>query len=251
MTNWQYNPNRYHWIESMPLSERVYWIIRFRYYMNEYFQATVTPSIPNMDDIVTFCLRKPDFSKRFWNKAVFHHFMREMHKEELLLQVIRNCQVDTSNPDKYKWYFYRPSRIVKTRSSLLNDNTSKNQIEDYLYVTNKGIKVRSAQELHIYEKLSTIPGIEVEYEKKFKYKSEYKLPDFTFVINDKTYFWEHFGMSEDWGYFYNMANKIEWYYNAGLKPFKDGGCLIFTIFEDALHFHRKVDEIICDINELI
>jgi hypothetical protein len=136
---------------------------------------------------------------------------------------------------------------MKTRSSLIEDNVPDTKIEGSLYVARDGIKVRSAQELYIYEKLLAIPGIKVDYEKIFKYRQEYKLPDFTFTIDDKTYLWEHFGMSENKGYFYNMANKIEWYYAAGLKPFDDGGCLIFTIFEDSNRFQQKVDKIITDI----
>lgn len=211
MSAWYYNKHRYDWIDNMDFSEKMYWIVKFRHYMNEFFNATVTPEVPNMDDIVTYCSRKADFQKRFWNKAVFHHFMREMHNQKYLRQIIPNCHVDTSCHNFYKWDFYRPSRKARSRDSILTNNTTQVNdvhIENYKIVTADGTRLRSAQELYIYERLIEIPNLKVLYEEKFRYKTDYKLPDFTIIIDEGApYIWEHFGMTEDEGYFYNMETR--------------------------------------------
>lgn len=247
MGGWMPYVNKYYWMDIMPLSEKVFWMVRFRFYMNAFFEANATPRVPNLIHIAEYCLRKPDFKTRFWTASAVHHFMREMHRQNYLKQIILNYHVDTSQHTNYKWEFFRPCNSFVRRASIL-EGGQKNTIDNVTgrYVASDGTKLLSTHELYIYEELIRVKEIAVEYEKYYEHRSEYKKPDFTITMYDipDPYVWEHFGMSEDAGYFYKMANKIEWYFKAGLTPIDQGGKLIFTIFENEHVFQHRVSEII-------
>lgn len=248
-----FNKDRFAWIDDMPLSEQIAWLLKIRCYIREYFDATATPAVPNISDICVYCRRKPFFKKKFWSDAAFGHFMRVMHRQGYLKQVIPYCHVDTSCHTQYKWAFYRPARHVIKRSDLNSGETAAKtpQIINagaFQYESSDGVtRLRSGGELHIWEQLLKEPELEAQYEKKYYYRSEFKIPDFTVRVKSsgKEYIWEHFGMKEDGGYFVGMANKIEWYARAGLKHIDDGGRLIVTINDDdETKFHHDVTEAI-------
>lgn len=251
------NKDRFAWIDEMPLSEKIIWLVKIRCYIREFFDATVTPKVPNNTDIYEYCKRKIIFSKKFWNPSAFSHFMRLMHQQGYLKQVIPYCHVDTSKYEKFGWEFYRPARIVVKRADLIsgdaNDSLQLINSGRYKYEASDKTLLMSTDELHIWEELQREDFLEVEYEKKFYYKSEFKLPDFTIKVNDSEdpFIWEHFGMKEDSNYFVTMANKIEWYSRAGLKHIDDGGRLIFTIRHHDDDFHHDVVEIINNIKSHI
>ena len=44
------------------------------------------------------------------SKYAFSRFLRKMHDENILKQVIPNVEVDTSNKCMYQWRFYPPTK---------------------------------------------------------------------------------------------------------------------------------------------
>ena len=84
-----------------------------------------------------------------------------------------------------------------------------------VYRTDSGDMVRSKQERFVAN-LLTSEGISFEYERKLSsWDGSFRYPDFTLFINGEQYYWEHWGMVDDYSYRQDIAKRIRWYREHG------------------------------------
>ncbi len=84
-----------------------------------------------------------------------------------------------------------------------------------VYHTDSGDMVRSKQERFVAN-LLTSEGISFEYERKLASRDRsFRYPDFTLFINGEQYYWEHWGMVDDYSYRQYIAKKVNWYREHG------------------------------------
>ena len=118
------------------------------------------------------------------------------------------------------------------------------KVEDLIYTTKKGIRVRSKSEVFIANLLE-------EYIIPYRYDAVLRLggkviyPDFTIKnpYNGKIIIWEHFGALHQPGYEQKMTDKIKLYTNNGYIPFDT---LIYT-FEFDIQNPRRLQDLIKNI----
>ena len=92
---------------------------------------------------------------------------------------------------------------------------TENWESEKVYRTDSGDMVRSKQERFVAN-LLTSEGISFEYERKLSsWDGSFRYPDFTLFINGEQYYWEHWGMVDDYSYRQYIAKKIEWYREHG------------------------------------
>ena len=97
-------------------------------------------------------------------------------------------------------------------SSLLE---TENWESGKVYRTDSGDMVRSKQERFVAN-LLTSKGVSFEYERKLSsWDGSFRYPDFTLFINGELYYWEHWGMVDDYSYRQYIAKKIRWYRKHG------------------------------------
>jgi len=84
-----------------------------------------------------------------------------------------------------------------------------------VYRTDSGDMVRSKQERFVAN-LLTSEGVSFEYERKLSSgDGSFRYPDFTLFINAEQYYWEHWGMVDDYSYRQYIAKKVNWYREHG------------------------------------
>ncbi len=84
-----------------------------------------------------------------------------------------------------------------------------------VYRAVSGDMVRSKQERFIAN-LLTSEGVSFEYERELSsWDGSFRYPDFTLFINGEQYYWEHWGMVDDYSYRQYIAKKIRWYREHG------------------------------------
>ena len=84
-----------------------------------------------------------------------------------------------------------------------------------IHLADSGDMVRSKQERFIAN-LLTSEGISFEYERKLSsWDGSFRYPDFTLFINGELYYWEHWGMVDDYSYRQDIAKRIRWYREHG------------------------------------
>ena len=96
-------------------------------------------------------------------------------------------------------------------SSLVTENWESRRV----HLADSGDMVRSKQERFIAD-LLTSEGISFEYERKLSsWSGSFRYPDFTLFINGEQYYWEHWGMVDDYSYRQSIAKRIRWYREHG------------------------------------
>ena len=84
-----------------------------------------------------------------------------------------------------------------------------------VHLADSGDMVRSKQERFVAN-LLTSEGISFEYERKLSsWDGSFRYPDFTLFINGELYYWEHWGMVDDYSYRQDIAKRIRWYREHG------------------------------------
>ena len=92
---------------------------------------------------------------------------------------------------------------------------TENWESEKVYRTDSDDMVRSKQERFVAN-LLTSEGISFEYERKLSsWDGSFRYPDFTLFINGEQYYWEHWGMVDDYSYRQYIAKKIKWYREHG------------------------------------
>jgi len=187
--------------------------------------------------------------ERFPTSKEFNRFLRLQHDQGVMKQIIPNYDVDTTNSRFYQWKFrkevsetkYLPGQKSTSIKSKFMFQKSGKKI-----IASDGEKLRSKQELFIFERLLQCRNLLIFYDYPIVEFGEPVYVDF-FIKNQvtrKTYLWEHFGMTNDESYKDNMTNKVLWYKNNGYKLLEDRGNLIYTYYANERTFSRDVDEFI-------
>ena len=84
-----------------------------------------------------------------------------------------------------------------------------------VHLADSGDMVRSKQERFVAN-LLTSKGISFEYERKLSsWDGSFRYPDFTLLVNGEQYYWEHWGIVDDYSYRQNIAKRIRWYREHG------------------------------------
>ena len=92
---------------------------------------------------------------------------------------------------------------------------TENWESEKVYRTDSGDMVRSKQERFIAN-LLTSEGVSFEYERELSgWDGSSRYPDFTLFIKGEQYYWEHWGMVDDYSYRQYIAKKIRWYHKHG------------------------------------
>ncbi|MXZ48257.1 MAG: hypothetical protein F4Z13_03240 [Candidatus Dadabacteria bacterium] len=92
---------------------------------------------------------------------------------------------------------------------------TENWDSEKVYRTDSGDMVRSKQERFVANLLIS-EGISFEYERKLSSRDgSFRYPDFTLFINGEQYYWEHWGMVDDYSYRQYIAKKVNWYREHG------------------------------------
>ncbi|MEQ9404333.1 MAG: hypothetical protein RIM99_12140 [Cyclobacteriaceae bacterium] len=183
----------------------------------------------------------------FRNQKVFNQFLREQNDSGLMKQVIPNYSVDTSNPTFYQWRFFREVKSLnsdKKAGAILSNNRYLDW-EKKNVASNKE-RLRSSQELLIYEQLLNEKHLMIFYEYPISKLGETKNADFVIrnELTRKEFVWEHFGMTNNKRYKDEMVEKIAWYKNNGFKTLEEGGNLILTYFTDDKSLLREVSRLL-------
>ena len=203
-----------------------------------YFKSTRKTEISNLSEIYDYIRTKEPFKDEFPTSIDFSRFMRKMHQDKVLLQLIPNCSVDTSIHHHYKWKFYPQDTISSDNAplpekTLLDKGSEMGNIfsKNLQHEASNGVKVRSKQELYIYNRLLTFEFLRITYEKALIARCQERYPDFT-IVNMKTknvFYWEHLGMFESNNdYFDRTIEKLVWYRAISITSIEDGGHLILN-----------------------
>lgn len=215
--------------------------------IDEFFRTTNSIDNARSTDIYDFARRKEPFRKEFPTGTHFSRFLRKMHQEGVLRQVIQNHNVDISNHNYYQWWFYRKEQRAPTEVNSESVMTApKYYKSDRNIATNDGGAVRSHQEQYIYNRLLEEVGLKFYYERSFGIKGYNKIPDFTILSpqNQIVYHWEHFGMMDNSNYEIYADKKIQWYLDNGYHFIENGGRLIVSYYRNETAFHSDVERII-------
>ncbi len=205
-----------------------------------------TPVEIRSNDLYDFAMKEPTLKVFFYSQKAFNQFLRKMHDSGVMKQIIPNYAVDTSNHRFYQWRFRGESRS-RLPTGRLTETTGSGL--DYYKNSKKvcasdGTNLRSIQEKDIYEQLLTCDYLEVTYEAPLSgsNRRDVKFPDFRIVnkLTRKTYYWEHFGMTDSEGYRDEMAEKLAWYRANGFRQVEDGGNLIVTQYVFQGQFQKDV-----------
>lgn len=196
-------------------------------------------------DVYDYLTHKDEFRREFPTPESFSRFMRRMYDEGVLKQFIKNCEADTSVWHHYQWYFYPPVRSVNRSTTPADKNEAvtvmpKEEIMRWgkRFMASNGVMVRSAQELHIINRLLKEKSLAVFYERPLELDKHVRYPDFTIynTVTGRIFYWEHFGMTGNASYADEMVEKIRWYKRLGYSELKDGGSLVVTIYHDEDQF---------------
>lgn len=215
--------------------------------IDDFFNTTTQITVARSTDVYDFARRKEAIRKEFPTAALFGHFLKTMHQQGILRQIIGNCNVDVSNPKFYQWRFYRK----ETKPSTEKHSESVTPTAKYFksgrnIATNDGGAVRSHQEQYIYNRLLQEDGLKFYYERPFEIKGYNKIPDFTILVHQSktVYHWEHFGMIEDPLYEIYIEKKIQWYFDVGYRFLENGGRFIVTYYKNDITLQDDVERIL-------
>ncbi|MCY1661034.1 hypothetical protein [Chryseobacterium sp. SL1] len=190
--------------------------------------------------------KDPVLNSYFKDGKMFNQFLREYHNNGIMKQIIPNYNVDTFNKNFYKWYFSKElstknksGKLVETKKSDLNYYKSNLNI-----IAEDGTKLRSLQERKIYENLIRCNYLTIVYDAQIQGSYEQKYADFKIVnrLTQKTFYWEHFGMTNSEKYLEAMTEKIEWYINNGFKTIENRGNIIYTYFSTENKFEKDIEK---------
>lgn len=192
--------------------------------------------------------KDPVLNTYFKDGKIFNQFLRQYHNNGIMKQIIPNYNVDTFNKNFYKWYFSTELKSKNESGKLVE--TKKSDLAYYkssLYIiAEDGTKLRSLQEKNIYENLVTCNYLTIFYDAQIQGSYERKYADFKIVnrLTQKTFYWEHFGMTHSEKYLESMTEKIEWYRNNGFKTVENKGNVIYTYYSTENKFEKDIKKFI-------
>lgn len=194
------------------------------------------------------CITKDSHLRKIFPvQKTFNQFLRQEHNNSILKQLIPNYRVDTSDRLHYQWFFFRETnKAGRGKGIETSDSKLAYKANELKVVSSNGQKFRSSQEKDIYERLLTCDYLSIDLEFPISKHGEKRYADFKILnrITQKTYYWEHFGMTNSSKYMDAMTNKLEWYRSNGFKTVENGGNAIFTIYSESKAFQRDIDRYI-------
>ena len=220
--------------------------------MEAYFNNTSSDETTHPYHIYEFIKGRELLSGKFLSEGHFYHILKDAYNlDSKAFRQIIPCDVDTSDPKRYSWKFYRKEKKISNEVNAKSVITRSNHHREGRNIpTNNRDLVRSKHEEYLYNRLLNEAHFEVYYELKFE--DGFKLPDFTIknTKTEKTYLWEHFGMLKKLSYAAKVDEKIQWYKDKEFEFIQDGGSLIITIYRNKNEFIKEVERMICLINKL-
>ncbi len=226
-------------MESLP---REYVLLKkINTYIDKLLNESAASEIARLNDIYDYIKDKEDFAKHFPTPVDFSRFMRKMHDQGILKQLIRNCTVDTTIYHHYQWRFFTKARVIKKETTCEDRNVADSHPgagtffkSAKKYEAANGVLVRSTQELYILNQLLAVDFFDVYYETPLAVGKQKKFPDFTVrnKITGTIFRWEHFGINDESDYGEAMADKLSWYRDIGFRSIEEGGRLVVTIYQD-------------------
>ncbi|MCD1117551.1 hypothetical protein [Chryseobacterium turcicum] len=200
------------------------------------------------NELYEFVKKDPILNSYFKDGKMFNQFLRQYHNNGIMKQIIPNYSVDTYNKNFYRWFFSReikiknePGKLVETKESSLSYYKSGLYI-----IAENGTKLRSLQEKKIYENLIRCNYLAIGYDAQIIGKYDRKYVDFKILnkLTQKTFYWEHFGMTNSDQYLTSVEAKIEWYRNNGFKTVENRGNVIYTYFSTDNKFEKDIKKYI-------
>ncbi|WP_158797528.1 hypothetical protein [Pedobacter sp. L105] len=231
----------------MELSKAVGLLRMISIEIDEFFNTNNFVVTARSTDIYDAIRKNEALRSEFPTGKEFNSFLRKMHQEGVLNQIIRNHIVDISNPIYYKWSFYRKESKMPTELNSESVKIApKYYKSDRKIATNDGGSVRSYQEQYIYNRLLEEDGLKFYYERPFEIKGYNKIPDFTILaLHSKiVYHWEHFGMMDNPSYGIYVEKKIQWYIDRGYDFIENNGRFIVTYYKNDTAFYSDVKRIV-------
>lgn len=199
------------------------------------------------NELYEHVIKESDLRNTFRYAADFNRFLRQQHDKGFMKQIIPNYRVDTFNKSQYQWYFHRQS---KSSSSSTKGVMAETLESNYNYFKqNKIVKCRngeyvnSGQEKLIYEQLLNCKELTIRHDHPLTHNQETKFADFFIINNNKktTFYWEHFGKTNDENYKDEISEKLEWYYLNGYSTTDKGGNLIITYFSSESSLQKDIE----------
>lgn len=215
--------------------------------IDEFFKVSHLFENVRASDIYDFIKNRPLLKDEFPTGTDFSRFLRRMHSTGMLIKVISNHEVDTTNYHHFRWWFFRKElktpQGVNSESVKSNFNYFRSQ---RTVITNNGDITRSKQEQYIYDRLLSEENLRIYYESSIKIKKEKKYPDFTVCnkLTKRVYRWEHLGMAQNSEYALKTCDTVQWYIDKGYQFIENGGTVIVTYYRNEHEFRNEVERII-------
>lgn len=132
--------------------------------------------------------------------------------------------------------FKPSSEIIVKADFIMSPNQNFKNIKHHVAVNGEGLV--SKQELEIYEFLLEQENLIVGYELPFEGKEKTLYPDFTVtnIVTQRTFVWEHLGMTNNEKYLDKIPQKIKWYRDNGLETIEKGGNFIISFYQERTFF---------------
>lgn len=112
-----------------------------------------------------------------------------------------------------------PEELQQWMDSPFDQSTFN--LHEKIHTTSRGLKVRSKSELIIAETLYSY-NIAFRYEQRVYVNGRRFVPDFIIKLpNGKLFYWEHAGMTHDKLYMHDHYNKLRYYQQADIVPWKN------------------------------
>ncbi len=209
-----------------------------------------TPAEFGVSYLYEYAKKNPKIHSKLPSGYEFGKFIKKKFLNGTLKGIIPNVGVDTLKPDDFRWYFHKEDKFeINNPVGMAEMVTCDcNFMEEGKTVqTIDGNWVRTGQEKLIWEKLiSKHKVLKPQYEKIVRRNGEVKLCDFYIknIETGKTFYWEHFGMTNDIQYLENMQKKRYWYKENGFSQVEEGGELIYTYYTDDKELIRDIDNYI-------
>lgn len=186
---------------------------------------------------------KHDLRLKFKDKKEYYSFLREQHINGVLEDLIPECIVDDSNRRSFKYRFTPliDNRLGNGKEAVVLESNYKLFKGQKNVLCSDGNYVRSNQEKHIYESLLKINGIFMRHDHLQSKSIDFFIHD---SLYNRTYYWEHFGMTNSESYISQINEKINWLRSGGHKPIEEGGDLIITYFTTQQKFEKDVKKFV-------
>lgn len=228
-------------MKSLPEEYKLLKEIQF--YLNKYLNSNDSRVEIRSTELYEIIVKNPSLKSKFPTNRLFNQYLRKHHQNGIL-KTFLNYRVDDTNKNFYQWYFR--AKIITQKSDPIDTNINQGTYNYYKtsknIVASDGTILNSDQEVYIYEELIKNSYLRIDIEYPLTKNGETKYVDFTIKnkLTQKTYYWEHFGMTNNEKYKSEMADKIIWYKKNGFNIVENGGDFIFTYYSNENNLRKDI-----------